>query len=49
MCPIPAAGGRLRSSAAAFFMVILDGTIVLVALPSIGADLHFSSKACSGW
>ena len=28
----------------AFFMVILDGTIVLVALPSIGADLGFSKQ-----
>jgi len=28
----------------AFFMVIVDGTIVLVALPSIGADLGFSEQ-----
>ena len=28
----------------AFFMVILDATIVLVALPSIGADLGFSEQ-----
>jgi EmrB/QacA subfamily drug resistance transporter len=28
----------------AFFMVILDGTIVLVALPSIAADLGFSEQ-----
>jgi EmrB/QacA subfamily drug resistance transporter len=28
----------------AFFMVLLDGTIVLVALPSIGADLGFSEQ-----
>jgi EmrB/QacA subfamily drug resistance transporter len=28
----------------AFFMVILDGAIVLVALPSIGADLGFSEQ-----
>src|SRR5688500_4652606 len=28
----------------AFFMVILDGTIVLVALPSIGADLGISEQ-----
>jgi EmrB/QacA subfamily drug resistance transporter len=29
----------------AFFMVILDGAIVLVALPSIGADLGFSDQS----
>jgi EmrB/QacA subfamily drug resistance transporter len=28
----------------AFFMVVLDATIVLVALPSIGADLGFSER-----
>src|SRR6185312_1937516 len=28
----------------AFFMVILDSAIVVVALPSIGADLSFSSS-----
>src|SRR5207244_11331407 len=28
----------------AFFMVILDGAIVLVALPSIGSDLGFSEQ-----
>src|SRR5215218_6884753 len=28
----------------AFFMVVLDATIVLVALPSIGADLGFSEQ-----
>ena len=28
----------------AFFMVLLDATIVLVALPSIGADLGFSEQ-----
>src|SRR6478752_1185324 len=28
----------------AFFMVPLDGTITIVALPSIGADLHFSKQ-----
>jgi len=29
----------------AFFMVILDGTITIVALPSIGADLGFARQA----
>src|SRR5215510_7258783 len=29
----------------AFFMVLLDGTIVLVALPSIGAALGFSEQS----
>jgi EmrB/QacA subfamily drug resistance transporter len=29
----------------AFLMVLLDGTIVLVALPSIGADLGFSEQS----
>jgi MFS family permease len=28
----------------AFFMVILDGTIVIVALPSIGAELGFAKE-----
>jgi EmrB/QacA subfamily drug resistance transporter len=28
-----------------FFMVILDGTILIVALPSIGADLSFSEQS----
>jgi EmrB/QacA subfamily drug resistance transporter len=28
----------------AFFMVLLDGTIVIVALPSIGADVGFSEQ-----
>jgi EmrB/QacA subfamily drug resistance transporter len=44
--PEPALDPRRWSALAllcgAFFMVILDGTIVLVALPSVGADLGFS-------
>ena len=30
------------------FMVILDATVVNVALPSIGRSLHFSPAGCSG-
>ena len=30
------------------FMVVLDASIVNVALPSIQNDLHFSTRACSG-
>jgi EmrB/QacA subfamily drug resistance transporter len=42
--PDPRRWWALALLCAAFFMVILDGTIVLVALPSIGADLHFSTQ-----
>jgi len=40
--PDPRRWWALALLCGAFFMVILDGTIVLVALPSIGADLGFS-------
>ena len=33
---------------AAFFMTVLDVSIVNVALPSIGKALHFSETTCSG-
>jgi EmrB/QacA subfamily drug resistance transporter len=42
--PDPRRWWALALLCAAFFMVILDGTIVLVALPSIGADLNFSKQ-----
>jgi len=42
--PDPRRWGALAILSGAFFMVILDGTIVLVALPSIGADLGFSEQ-----
>jgi hypothetical protein len=32
----------------AFFMVVLDSTIVYTALPSIDEALGFSTGACSG-
>jgi EmrB/QacA subfamily drug resistance transporter len=42
--PDPRRWWALALLCGAFFMVILDGTIVLVALPSIGADLGFSEQ-----
>jgi EmrB/QacA subfamily drug resistance transporter len=42
--PDPRRWSALALLCAAFFMVILDGTIVLVALPSVGADLHLSPQ-----
>jgi hypothetical protein len=32
----------------AFFIVLLDGTITIVALPSIGVGLHFSEQGLHG-
>ena len=40
--PDPRRWWALALLCGAFFMVLLDGTIVLVALPSMGADLGFS-------
>jgi EmrB/QacA subfamily drug resistance transporter len=42
--PDPKRWWALALLCGAFFMVLLDGTIVLVALPSIGADLGFSEQ-----
>jgi EmrB/QacA subfamily drug resistance transporter len=41
--PDPRRWKALALLCTAFFMVILDSSIVLVALPSIGTDLHFSA------
>ena len=46
--PDPRRWWALALLCGAFFMVVLDATIVIVALPSIQADLGFSDKACSG-
>jgi EmrB/QacA subfamily drug resistance transporter len=42
--PDPRRWGALALLCGAFLMVILDGSIVIVGLPSIGADLGFSEQ-----
>jgi MFS family permease len=37
-------GRALALWCSAFFIVLLDGTITIVALPSIGVGLHFSEQ-----
>ena len=39
----------LATLAMAQFMVVLDFTIVNVALPSIQHGLHVACRRCSGW
>jgi len=34
--------------AVSFFTTVIDLTIVNVALPAIGRDLHFSQTTCNG-
>ena len=48
LSPIPGGGGPLALLAIADFVVILDATIVNVALPSIGRGLHASTSDPSG-
>jgi MFS family permease len=42
--PDPRRWRALALLCGAFFMVILDATIVIIALPSIGADLHCAEQ-----
>src|SRR2546430_15686369 len=43
--PDPRRWWALALLCGAFFMVLLDGTITIVALPSIGADFRFSEQS----
>jgi hypothetical protein len=50
--PPQASGQRWRAFAllvVAYFITIVDFTIVNVALPTIGRKLEFPSPICSGW